>query len=173
MWCDLKNNMTAYAVIKSPSDRLSVAESLNLDLSKIESWCNLWGMCLNPRKSTSIVNKSRSRILNPPHPNLIINIYLLAINDSFKLLGVLFDNKLTFEKHIRSVASSIAQKVGILRKCLSIYDSNSILKNCFFSFILPLFEYCTPVWRSAAETLPSAFRVDLCHRCLVGSLPLF
>ena len=50
MWCDLKNNMiayaddsTLYAVIKSPSGRLSVAESLNQDLSKIESLCNLWG----------------------------------------------------------------------------------------------------------------------------------
>ena len=72
------------------------------------------GMCLNPRKSTSIV-VIRSRTLNPPHPNLIINGHSLAMNDSFKLLGVLFDKKLTFEKHIRFVTSSIAEKVGILR----------------------------------------------------------
>ena len=42
------------------------------------------------------------------------------MDDSFKLLGVLSDKKLTFEKHLRSVATNIAQKVGILRKCLSI-----------------------------------------------------
>ena len=53
--------------------------------------------------------------MNPPHPNLIINGHSLAMNDSFKLLGVLFDKKLTFEKHIRFVTSSIAEKVGILR----------------------------------------------------------
>ena len=70
--------------------------------------------------------------------------------------------------------------MGILRKCLSIYNSNSIFQNCFFSFILPLFKYCAPVWRSAAEThlklleklfnmvkfLLSEIRVDLCHRRL-------
>ena len=69
MWRDLKNNMiayaddsTLYATIKSPYDRLAVAESLNLDLKKIESWCDSWGMCLNPRMSTSVVI-SRSRTI--------------------------------------------------------------------------------------------------------------
>ena len=82
--------------------------------------------------------------------------------------------------YLRSVASSIAQKVGILRKFLSIYDLHSILKNCFFTFI-------APVWRSAAEThlklldkslnmtkfLLPEIRVDLCHRRRIGSSSLF
>ena len=79
--------------------------------------------------------------MNPPHPNLIINGHSLGIHLNFLVCCSI--KKLTFEKHIRFVASS---------KCLSIYDSHSILQNCFFSFILPLFEYCAPVWRSVAET---------------------
>ena len=124
MWCGLKNNMIVYAdnstlhaTIKSSFNRLAVAESLNLDLKKMESWCDSWGMCLNPRKSISVM-VSRSRTINPQHS--------LVMGDLFKLLGVLFDKKLTFEKHLRSVATSIAQKVGILRKCVSIYNSHSI-----------------------------------------------
>ena len=35
---------------------------------------------------------------------------------------------------------------------LDTYDSHFILQNCFFSFSLPVLEYCAPVWRSAAET---------------------
>ena len=89
---------TLYAIIKSPSDRLAVAESLKQEFDKIESWCDSWGMCLNPRKSTYVV-VNRSRTMNPPHPNVIINGHSLAMDDSFKLLGVLFDKKLTFEKH--------------------------------------------------------------------------
>ena len=61
-------------------------------------------MRLNHSKSTSIII-CRSRTLNPPHPDLIIDGHLLDTVDSFKLLGVLFDKKLTFEKHIRSTAS--------------------------------------------------------------------
>ena len=97
MWCGLKNNMiayaddsTLYAIIRSSSDRLAVAESLNLDLKKIESWCDSWGMCLNPRKSTSVV-VTRSRTINPPHPYLIVNGLSLAMNDLFKKLSVLFN----------------------------------------------------------------------------------
>ena len=75
---------------------------------------------------------------------LIGNLIIIKdITDSFKFIGVLFDKKVTFEKHLRFVAFSIAHKVGILKKCFCIHDS--ILQNCFFSFILPLFEYCAPV----------------------------
>ena len=99
----------------------------------------------------------------------------------------LFDKKLTFKKHIRSTASSIAEKVEILRKCMSIYDSQSIIQNCFSSFLLPFCEYCAPVWRSAADShlkllnrsinmvrfiLPD-LKMDLRHRHHVGSLSLF
>ena len=60
------DDSTLYTVIKSPSDRLAIAKSLNLDLAKIDSCYNLWGMFLNPRKSTSI-EVSRYRNMNPPH----------------------------------------------------------------------------------------------------------
>ena len=90
--------------------------------------------------------------MNLLHPNSIFNGHSLAMDDSFKLLSVLFDKKLTFVKHIQSVASSIAQKMGILRKCLSIYEFHSIPQICFISFILPLFKYCAPVWSPAVET---------------------
>ena len=99
MWCDLNNIMiayaddsTLYAIIKSPSD-LAVADSLNLDLSKIQSWCSSWSMNLNSRKSTT---------MNAPHPILIIIRHSLAMDDSFKLLGVLFNENLTFEKCYRN-----------------------------------------------------------------------
>ena len=90
--------------------------------------------------------------MNLLHPNSIFNGHSLAMDDSFKFLSVMFNEKLTFEKHIRSVASSIVQKLRNLRKCLSIYDSYSIIQNLLFSFILPLFEYCAPVWSSATGT---------------------
>ena len=193
MWLGLDNKLvsyaddsTLYACVRSPDLRSAVAESLNNDLFKIQSWCRLWGMTLNPKKSNSIL-VSRSRTLFPPHPDLYINDQVIAQTDSLKLLGVLFDSKLTFESHLRSIASSIAQKVGIMRKCRVIYDSDLILKKCFFSFILPYFEYCAPVWLSAAEShlklLDRSFNmvkfllpdltINLSHRRIVGALSVF
>ena len=61
MWNDLENQLGTYAddsllyaPINSPSNRNAVAESLNKDLARIESWCSIWGMRLHPGKSQSL-----------------------------------------------------------------------------------------------------------------------
>ena len=69
-----------------------------------------------------------------------------------KILGVTFDSKFTFERHIHSVSSSVAQKIGLLRKSFRIFGDHDVLLRCFNSFILPCLEYCSPVWSSAADS---------------------
>ena len=127
---------------------------------------------------------SKSRTPYPQHPNLHIDNTMLTSCNSFKILGVTFDNKLTFEKHIRNVASGISQKIGILRKCFKVFGDEAIMLNCFNSFILPCLEYCAPVWSSAADShlklldrnlsaikfLIPNLKVDLWHRRQISSL---
>ena len=193
MWCGIESNMVAYAddttiyaTIPSPQDRQRVANVLTRDVSRILSWCDRWGMKLNPSKSHSMVI-SRSRTPLPVHPDIVVNEVPIPNCSSLKLLGVTFDPKLTFELHLRSLASSVSCKVGLLRKCSRIYSSDDIVRNCFYSFILPHFEYCHSVWISAAEShlklldrtfnqikflLPN-LEINLRHRRLVGSLSYF
>ena len=190
MCVSLENKLVAYAddatlvaSIPSPNLRSSVAESLNRDLTRINEWCKLWGMKLNPQKTQSMII-SRSKTLYPQHSELHINNTVLATCNSFKILGLTFDNKLTFEKHIRNVASGISQKIGILRKCFKVFGDEAIMLNCFNSFILPCMEYCAPVWSSAANShlkildrnlsaikfLIPNLKIDLWHRRQISSL---
>ena len=190
MWFDITNNILAYAddtslyaQIPSPAMRPNVANSLIDDLNKIQSWCLQWGMKLNPSKSKEMI-VSRSRTHFPEHPNLSINGALINKVDQLKLLGVTLDSKLTFETHLRDMSRSISQKLGILRKSKKIYEDDIILRRCFFSFILPHFEYCSAVWSSAADChlrlLDRAFNsikfllsdldLDIGHRRDVGAL---
>ena len=190
MWFGLENKLIAYAddatliaPVPSPELRASVAESLNRDLAKINYWCTSWGMKLNAKKTQSII-VSRSRTPDPPHPDLLINDIPVSSCDSFKLLGVMLDSKFTFEDHIRSISSSISQKIGILRKSYKVFGEQDILKKCFNAFILPCFEYCAPVWSSAANShlnlldrnlraikfLIPDLNVDLWHRRAISSL---
>ena len=190
MWFGLENKLVAYAddatllaSVPSPDRRPDVAESLNRDLARISAWCKSWGMKLNARKTQSMV-VSRSRTLAPLHPDLLIDNVPLTTCNCFKILGVILDSKFTFEKHIRSISSSVAQKIGILRKSFKIFGDQSILKNCFNSFILPCFEYCSPVWSSAADChlklldknlnaikfLILDLRINLWHRRSISSL---
>ena len=50
------------------------------------------------------------------------------------------------------MTSSVSQKIGILRKCWQTYRDDQIVTRCFYSFILPFFEYCSVVWMAAAPT---------------------
>ena len=94
------------------------------------------------------------------------------------------DRKFTLKQHIRTVSSTVSQKIGLLRKSSKIFGDLSIVKRCFSSFILPCLEYCAPVWSSAADShlklldknvtscqfmIPD-LEIDLGHRRFVSSL---
>ena len=88
MWFGLENLRVLYADdatflshIPSPNIISSVAEPLNRDPSKISTWCNLWGMRLNPNKTRSMI-VSRSRTVFPPRPDLLIGSTSLNSCDS-------------------------------------------------------------------------------------------
>ena len=82
---------------------------------------------------------SISRTLQTQHPDLFIDNVPLITNDPFKILGVLLDSKFTFESHIRAVSSSIAQKLGLLRRSFKILGDLSISMKCFNAFIFALY----------------------------------
>ena len=69
-----------------------------------------------------------------------------------KILGVILDSKLTFEKQVKAIAYTATMRVGILRKTMSVFRDVAIVAKCFWAFILPVIEYCSPVWMSAATS---------------------
>ena len=68
------------------------------------------------------------------------------------ILEVTFDSKMTFDKHLRSVSRAASQRLGILRKCWQVFHDRLLLGRCFRGFVLPVLEYCSAVWCSAADT---------------------
>ena len=66
----------------------------------------------------------------------------------FLNLGVMLDSKFTFERHIRSISSSVAQMIGLFRKYFRILGDHDVLLiemlQFFLSFLVfsiaPLFD---------------------------------
>ena len=133
------DDSTLMAVVPSPGVRVAVAESLIRDLGRVSEWCNLWGMKLNVK-------------LHPQSPPLTIFRTVLEESDDLVILGVTFDSKMTFEKHLCSVSRAASQRLVILRKSCRVFHDRSLLGKCFWGFVLPVFEYCSAVWCSAADT---------------------
>ena len=73
-------------------------------------------------------------------------------NPILVILGVTFDSKMTFEKHLRSVSSAASQRLGILRKSWRVFHDRSLLGRYIRGFFLPVLEYCSAVWYLAADT---------------------
>ena len=66
------------------------------------------------KTKTTIV--ARSSTMHPQSPPLTIGGTVLRESDDLVILGVTFDSKMTFEKHLRSVSRAASQRIGILRK---------------------------------------------------------
>ena len=43
------------------------------------------------------------------------------------------------------------KRIGILRLVKRIFVDNSVSLRCYFAFVLPILEYCSPVYGSIAE----------------------
>ena len=103
------------AVVPSPGVRVAVAESLIHDIGRVSEWCDLCWMKLNASKTKTMI-ASRSCTMHPQSPPLTIGGTTLKESVDLVILGMTFDSKMTFEKHLRSVSIAASQRLGILRK---------------------------------------------------------
>ena len=186
----LQNELVGYADdstllcrIPHPRDRSSVAASLNDDLAVISDWCSRWGMLVNPSETRGMLI-SCSCAVEPLFSDLLIDGSVVEMVSELKILGVILDSKLSFEKQVRAISASASMRVGILRKAMSVFRDVTVVVKCFWAFILPVLEYCSPVWMSAATShlllLDCVSRLsggsvscDLWHRRKVASLSVF
>ena len=89
--------------------------------------------------------------MHPQLPPLTIGSTVLKESDDLVILGVKFDSKMTFEKHLHSVSRAASQRLGILRKSWRVFYDRSLLGR-FFLFCPAILEYCSAVWCLAADT---------------------
>ena len=156
---------------------VTVAESLCRDLVKVSGWCDLLGLKLNARKTKTMI-VSRSQTMHPP---------ITCINYRWNCAegvwwpwyiksGIIYSKK-TFEKHLGSAARAASQLLGILRKAWQVFHARLLLGRYFRGFVLPVLQYCSAVWCSAADLklvdrvvsgasflIGGVFECDLAHR---------
>ena len=145
------DDSTLMAVVSSPGIRVTVAESLIRDLGRVSEWCDLWGMKLNASKTKTMIY-SRSCTMHPQSPALTIGGPVLKESEDLVLLGVTFNAKMIFEKHLCWVSRAASQRPGILRLSWQVLNDRLLLGRCFRHFVLPVLENCSAVWCLAADT---------------------
>ena len=87
--------------------------------------------------------------MHPQSPPLTIGGTVLKESDDLAILGMTFDSKMTFEKHLRSVSRAASQRLGILRKSWRVFHGRSFLG--MFAFGVLSCQFCSIVLQSGAR----------------------
>ena len=90
--------------------------------------------------------------MHPKSLALTIDGTVLQESDNLVILGVTLDSKMTFEKQLHCVSRADSQRLGILRKSCQVFHDRWLLGRYFRGFVLPVLEYCSAIWCSAADT---------------------
>ena len=127
-------------------------------------------MKLNSSKTKTMI-VSRSHTVHPQLAPLTLDLTVLKESADLVILGLTFDAKMTFEKHLLSVSSAAAKRLGFIRKSWQVFHDRLLLLRSFWSFVLPVLElspHCSAVWCSAADShLKLLDRV--CQECWFSS----
>ena len=95
------DDTSQFSVVHNITDS---ANLLNSDLSKINEWALQWKMSFNPdptKQAQEIIFSRKTSQRN--HPGLMFNNSIVNVTSIHKHLGMIFDSKLSFDEHLKSV----------------------------------------------------------------------
>lgn len=113
---------------------------LQNDLNTITKWAETWKMEFNVDKC-KIMHLGNQ---NPKHTYTMSGTNLETTKEE-RDLGVLVDDKLGFDNHIRTIVKKANRMLGLIRIGFSCLDKE-IFMNLYPVLVRPLLEYCVQVW---------------------------
>ena len=128
--------------------------TLQKDIDAVACWAADWKLELNASKCKSFKITLKRNFIDSTYS---INGTTLENVTSIKDLGVILDQKLTFEDHINATVSKANRALGLLirtfqsasRHCN--FNRRSALAT-FNANVRPILEYCSVIWAGAAKT---------------------
>ena len=116
---------------------------LQNDLNRFSEWSKLWNMSFNASKC-KVLSITRSR--HPIHYDYQLNGVSLDHVGSFKDLGVIFNERLSFTSHIESIISKSNKMCGIVKRSLGFHAPCDVKLQLYKSLCRSNLEYSTQVW---------------------------
>ena len=113
------------------------------DLNNLYTWCNRNKLTINCKKTkyclygrSSSLKKSKMLDIQ-----LSLNTNILEIVYSYKYLGLILDEHLTYNKHIKEMNQLVSHKLYLLSKVRN-YLTPAASINIFKTMVLSVIEYC-------------------------------
>ena len=157
------------ACLAKHRNMIELRDFVNLELKKIANWFRSNKMAVNTSKTKFIIFRTRCKEINnadcgivfngnelgqPEDPNLIFpidRIHDAGSEKSFKLLGVHFDEYLSFNAHIDFLCAKISKSLFCINRVKNILEKSS-LRQIYLSLVHSNIVYCINVYGSANKT---------------------
>ena len=137
------------SIYKSGSSIPFLIKNLQTALNSIQSWCIEWGFKISSTKTEAICF-SNSRL---PEIKLFIDGKEIPVVKEVKFLGVVFDTKLTWSKHIDLTVQKCQKRINILKAVTSQQwgASKKILLTMYKALIRSILDYGCISYDSASK----------------------
>ena len=142
-------------VFTAGSSTAECIETLNKELVLLTSWIHSNKLSLNVDKSHLIVFSKAQHA--PTDSIVLLDRKQLTQVHSIKFLGVIIDDKLSWQQHVNYIRGKLSRTIGILSRVRRTLNP-STLRNIYFAFTHPYLTYCLDVWgQCSAQLFQSIF----------------
>ena len=132
------DDVLLYSYINSQNDHANLQQ----DLNSLITWSHTWQMSFNPKKCEFLCVTNRK---NPVIYNYHLDSSLIKEVPYSKYLGVIIDNKLSWNPHIQHITTKATQVNAFLYRNLQ-QCPTAVKSTCHKSMVRPIVEYASSVW---------------------------
>lgn len=134
-------------------DKLDVlCNDINYDLLKISLWFKLNKLSLNVKKTNFMIFRPKNKKLPNDEINIKIDDISVERVNHTKFLGVVINDKLTWDDHIKTILNKASKSIGIIYRIRHNIPSSTLI-NLYYTLVHPYYEYCNIVWGSNNSTI--------------------
>ena len=176
-----------YLAKQNVNDALELVQK---DLNNLSEWCTRNKLTINSKKTKYCIYGMRSNIKKSKTTNTVLSLNnnILDRVCSYKYLGFILDDHLTFNKHISELCKLVSHKLYLLAK-IRRYITTEACINIFKTMILSLLEYGDVIFSgTSVRNLSSIDRLfyrglriclnfnftlskeDVCNECHISTL---
>ena len=140
-----------YITVMAHEDISTIECSLNSDLATVHDWLKTNKLSCNTSKTSYMTIGSRQNLTKAKFMNLKMDDWPIEHKPSTKLLGVHFDEMLTWNDQFKYISSKVSNGLGMLYLARKLTD-NQTLKTIYYSLLQPYFDFCDVVWSDCSKT---------------------
>ena len=136
-----------------PSTSLkTINKHVNHDLSLLSNWLRANKISLNVKKTEIILFRSKKKAIINKKLNFRLSGEKITPTNSVKYLGIIMDEHLTWEKHIKTILPKLSRAIGAMAK-IRHYVPAQTVKSIYHAIFNSHILYGAQIWSHATENL--------------------